>query len=57
MQHYDTAKHAQLTNATSESTENLEISLILSISTDLCHKNIMLGFQNGRPLKQEISVI
>ena len=36
---------------TLKSTENLEISLfypgILSIATDLCHKNIMLGLQNG----------
>ena len=28
-------------------TGNLETKLILSISTELCHKNIMLGLQNG----------
>ena len=44
MQQYDTVKHA---NATSESTEIFGNTLFLSTSTDLCHKNNMLGLQNG----------
>ena len=50
MQHYDIVKHAYFTNETSELNENLEInlfSLYLHFCTELCHKNIMLGSQNG----------
>ena len=52
MQHYNTVKHAELTNETSESTENFEVSLFCSISTELCHKNIMVGLQNGPLIKK-----
>ncbi len=41
MQCYDTVKHGN--TEILEWTENLEIKLILSISTELCDKNIMLG--------------
>ena len=51
MQHYNTVKHVQLTHKTSESTENLKISLFLSIN-ELCHKNSMLGSRNG-PFKSQ----
>ncbi len=47
MKQYDTVNHTYLTNATSELTENLEISLFLSISTELCQKHNMLESQNG----------
>ena len=39
--------NSRVTNATSESTENLEICFFLSTSTDFCHKYNMLGLQNG----------
>ncbi len=51
MQQYDTVKHADLTNETSDSTEKFGNKFILPWSSELCHKNNMLGLQNG-PLKR-----
>ena len=51
MQQFDTVKHAQLTNATSESTENLEITLFWLHLLNYVIQNIMLGSQNG-PLRR-----
>ena len=42
MQQFDPLKHAQLTNATLAFSGNLENKLVLSLSTELCHK-ILLG--------------
>ena len=41
-----------ITHKLSESTENFGNKLLLSISTELCHKHIILGSQNG-PLKND----
>ena len=48
-----TVNHAQITKATSVSTENLGINLFCvgPISTELCNKHIMIGSQNYRPLR------
>ena len=40
---------------TLESNENLEISLLLSLPTELCHENSMLGSQNG-PLRVRVVI-
>ena len=47
---YNTVKRAELTNTTSESTEDLENKLTLStylLNYIVCHKNSMLGSHNG----------
>ncbi len=45
MQQYDTVKHAKLTNETSESAENLEISLFCLYLPIYVIKNNMLELQ------------
>ena len=47
MQQYDAVKHAELTNHTSELSENQAVSLFCLLSIELCDKNSMLGSQNG----------
>ena len=47
MQQCDTVKHAELNKCNLRIDQKVGNKLISSISTELCHKNSMLGSQNG----------